>query len=194
MTKKTYGYTVALRGGANLLLLWSLAGAVHATCALTTSVTELDMGRSVAGALPASNTPGYKRMGVQQLTVNGVCEGTQSTISLAFDGLQAVPSAPNAGLVRWGDAGALMFRIKRATVDGSPVAMKLLGRQGAGRSTDVTLSNNETVELDLSELAGQAHKSFSLELNLEGLVPERYVVRSQVKIRSQFNVRLVGAK
>ena len=194
MTRKTYGFATALRGAPSLLLLCSLAGAVHATCTLTTSATELDMGSSVAGALPTSDTQGYKRMGVRQLTLNGVCDRTQSAIHLAFDGLVTMPGKPGAGLVRWGSAGALVFRIEQATVDGSSVAMTLLGEPLFGRSTSVTLSRNETVELDLSGLPAQARKSFSLHLSVVGLLPEVYAVRSQVRLRNQFNVRLVDGQ
>ena len=194
MTRKTHGCAAALRGGVSWLLLWSLAGALHAACTLTTSATDLDMGRSVAGALPASDTPGYKRMGLRQLTVNVVCDHAQSTVNLAFDGLEPVSGKPGAGLVRWGDAGALLFRIERATVDGSPVPMTLLGKQGLGRSSAVTLANNDTVALDLNGLAAQGRRSFSLQLSLAGLLPDAYVVRTQLRIHNQFTVRLVGAQ
>jgi hypothetical protein len=194
MTRIKHSSATALRVATKLMVLWGLAGAAHAACTLTTSATDLDMGRAVTGALPASDTPGYKRMGVRQLSINGVCDRAQSVVSLAFEGLEAVPGKPNAGLVRWGDAGALVFHIERATVDGAPVAMTLLGGQAAGRSTDVTLSRNETVELDLNGLPAQARKSFSLQLSLVGLLPDAYAVRTQVRNYSQFTVRLVGAQ
>lgn len=165
----------------------------HAACTLATSTTDANMGRAMVQALPpAANAPGYRSMGSRNVTINGFCETSQTSIRLAFTGLQQLADKP---LTRWGGTvGAIAFRIESTTVEGIPVTMRSLSDSAGVSTPSLNLMQDTTLELDLLRLPVDKRKSFSVQVSLSGLLPEHFAPRAETRLTSQFMVQLLGAQ
>ncbi|KAF3999265.1 hypothetical protein [Glaciimonas immobilis] len=171
---------------ATLLLA---AGAADATCHVVVSMQSVQLGHlSVASLRPAS-VAGYRSMGTKNQVINGSCDATQATFRLQFGNLTAIIGKP---LVRWGEVGAMQLRIQGASVGGTPVQMKVEGVAASAYAEGVDITQNGVIALDLSRVPEKSRKSFSLQLQLTGLLPDNYSLRSKVLFESSISVQLVG--
>jgi len=180
----------ALTASCAALLFLIFHSAAQAACVMTTSAATLDLGQSAFSALTASNLPGFKKVGLRQVVVNGSCDRSQTKLRLAFDGLQ---STPGKSLVRWGTDGALIFRIDRVSVGSVDVPVALAGASAAGFSNSVVLTEDSVLDADLSRLPAEARKSFSVYVSVTALVPNSFVPRGQARFDNKFLVRLLDA-
>lgn len=165
-------------------------GLASAACVLTTSAATVDLGSMTPAALQASDVAGYHKMGSRTLSLNGVCDQSQTALRLAFDGLQL---SPGKALLRWGSDGALAFRIERASVGGVDVPMAAVGAGAPAYASSLVLTADTTVDFDLSRLPPDARKSFSVQVGLTGLLPDGFAPRGKTSLDSRFAVRMLGA-
>lgn len=179
---------LALLAGVALLTVTSQASA---SCNVVVSAPSVQMGKVTTAGLKAASIPGYRSAGSKNQLVNVNCDSSQSTFRIAFDGLTQIVGQP---LVLWGSVGAMQVRVMKASVSGIPVNMKLEGGNSSIYTEGVNLIQNDVVNLDLSSVPLQNRKSLSLQLQLTGLLPDTYIVRSEVTLLSNISVRLVGAQ
>jgi len=177
--------------GALALAAALAAGQAHAACNVVFSVANVQMGSMSVSSLRASSVPGYRLINTRNQTVNVNCNAPQATLRLALSGLTPVTGQP---LVRWGSVGAMQVRALGASAAGVAVNIKLEGAPGSVYAQTLDFTKNDVVEFDLSSVPLSERKSFSLQLQLTGLLPESHAVRSQETLDSSFSVQLLGAK
>lgn len=167
------------------------AARADAACTVVLSAANLQMGNVAASSLRASGVPGYRLMGTKNQIVNVTCTVPQSTLRLELNGLTPIIGKP---LVKWGAVGAMQVRALNATVAGSPVNLKLESLPTSVYAQQVDLTKNDIVNFDLSNVPVLNRKSFSLQLQLTGLLPETLAVRSREILDSSISVQLLGAQ
>lgn len=171
-------------------LVYLLAsGQAGAACNAVFSAATVQLGQLSAASLKAANVAGYRSMGSKGQVLNVTCDVPQTTFRLQFDGLTPVAGQP---LLRWGAVGAMQMRAIGASAAGLPVPMRLEGAAASPYTGSVLLTQNDVLNLDLSHVPLPSRKSFTLELELTGLLPSSYVVRSEVKFDSNIAVQLLG--
>ena len=172
------------------LLCAGFSSSALSNCIITTSLAEVDLGQAITGSLPLGEVPNYQQMGTRQFYIHGNCDQTQKSISLAFQGLQP---GTGEGLIRWGEAGALLMRIERASVEGVDVPIAIAANTSGTRQYSVRLTKDSTVSLELTGLPPQARKSFSLQVSVAGLIPAGYTPLSQMRMHNRFHVQQIEA-
>lgn len=184
----------SLKLGALLLLALGMslaAEGANATCNVVFSVPNVQMGNVSVSSLRMSSVPGYRLVGTKNQVMNVTCNVSQPTFRLELSGLTPVIGTP---LVRWGSVGAMHVRALGASVAGLPVNIKLEGLPGSIYAQGVDLTKNDILDVDLSSVPARDRKSFSLQFQLTGLLPESYVVRTQVTLDSSITVQLLGVQ
>lgn len=184
----THQLGVAVLAGMGLLMSISQA---NATCNVVVSAPSVQLGRITTAGLKTASIPGYHSIGSKNQVVNVNCDVSQTTFRIALDGFTPVIGTP---LVLWGSVGAMQVRVMKASVAGTPVNMKLEGAPSSIYTEGVNLIQNDVLNLDLSGVPLQNRKSLSLQLQLTGLLPDTYIVRSEVTLNSNISVHLVGAQ
>lgn len=170
-------------------------GVAHSACTVLSSAPSLNVGNTTFGAMPPSAVPGYRRMGVRQVSITGNCDRSMSSLRLSFEGLEAISAVQGGQNVsHWSNGTAILFHASAATVGGVPVQMTLVGASKPDFRSSLDLSQNSIVELDVGRIPTDARKSFALQIELTALVPENYVSRSKVQLNRQFSVRLLSTE
>ena len=184
--------TVKLAALVALALGTSFAAAhANAACTMAFSVANVQMGNMPVSQLRASSVPGYRLMGTRTQIVNVNCNVPQTTLRLELSGLMPIVGKP---LVKWGTVGAMQVRAMGATVAGSPVNLKLESVPASVYAQALDLTKNDIINFDLSGVPVNNRKSFSLKLELTGLLPENHSVRSKEILDSSISVQLLGAQ
>lgn len=167
------------------------AARADAACAVVLSVANVQMGNVTVSSLRTSNMPGYRLMGTRNQVVNVTCTVPQATLRLELSGLTPIIGKP---LVQWGTVGAMQVRALGATVAGSPVNVKLESLPASVYAQELDLTKSDIVNFDLTSVPVNNRKSFSLQLQLTGLLPEGLAVRSKEILDSSISVQLLGAQ
>lgn len=166
----------------------------RASCNVLASTNDVDFGTVVYGSLATADAQGLKRMAARRrVTLTGICDTSQSAIRLAFSGLQppvAGPTEPGSPYISWGADGVAVFRLLRAQVEDVPVLIAVEG-DGLAFAPAVDLGKNAIVDLDLSKLAPEHRKSFSLQIELAGALRATAVVRTAQNLEDDFSVQIL---
>lgn len=168
-----------------------VAGRVDAACTVVFSVSNVQMGNVSVPSLRTSSVPGYRLMGAKNQNVNVACTVPQATLRLELNGLTPVIGKP---LVRWGSVGAMQVHALGASVGGVAVNVKLESLMGSVYVQSVDVTKNDVLVFDLSNVPVRERTSFSVQLQLLGLLPESYIVNSQVVLDSSISVRVLDAQ
>lgn len=167
------------------------ADRANAACTMVLSVANVQMGNVPVSSLRPSSVPGYRLMSTRNQTVNVNCSVPQTTFRLELGGLVPMIGKP---LVQWGTVGAMQLRAISATVAGNPVNLKFESSPANVYAQELDFTKNDIVNFDLSSMPVANRKSFSLQLQLTGLLPESHAVRSKETLESNISVQLLGAQ
>lgn len=179
-----------LATGVVVLGLSPATGSAGAACNLAVSAPRVQMGQMSASTLRLASVPGYRSMGTRSELVSGTCEVSQATFRVEISGLAPIIGKP---LVHWGEVGAMLLQIVGASVGGAPVQVKLESAPASPYAQSVDLMHNDVLVLDVSQISPQNRKSLSIQIQVTGLLPESYAVRSEVILYSNVNVQLLSA-
>ena len=196
MTRKTDSFPAMRPVRLGVLLMLTLGTAftvarADAACTVILSTANVQMGNVPVSSLRASGVPGYRLISTRNQTVNVRCNVPQATFRLELGGLIPIIGKP---LVKWGTVGAMQMRAMSATVAGIPVNLKLESSPAGVYAQEFDLTKNDIVNFDLSSVPLNNRKSFSLQLQLMGLLPESHAVRSKEVLESNISVQLLGAQ
>lgn len=179
---------LALPASLGLLTVSSQA---NAACNVALSAPNIKIGSVSSIGLKAADVPGYRFVGIKSQLVSVSCTISQAGFRIAFDGLIPITGQP---LILWGSVGAMKVRVMKASVAGISVNMKLDSAASSMYTESVNLTQNDILSLDLSNVPLQNRKSLSLQLQVTGLLPDTYIVRSEATLNSNISVQVVGAQ
>lgn len=173
------------------LVIGLAAGSANAACTVVFSAANVQMGNVSVAALRVSNVPGYRSIGTKNQTMNVTCDVSQPALRVQLGGLVQVIGKP---LVRWGTVGAMQVRALSASASGTPVNIKLESLPTSIFSPGVEIIKDEVLNFDLSNVPVKDRKSFSLQFQLTGLLPEGYAVTSQLVLESSMSAQLLAVQ
>lgn len=165
----------------------TLAISAHAACNIA-SPASASMGTQNLGSLRDSTDPtGYKLVGARDVVLSVTCDADQPNFKISLTGITPIP----VNLVLWNSTGsvtgALKFQANNAKVNGINVGIKLESLTNSSYSPQADFTSDDSVILDLTGIAANNRKIFSVNLHFTGLLSKSTPVTNQVNLISNFN-------